>query len=202
MTVIVGWWSENGGSLAADRAIEKNGKSRLLNRPKIRAIPRADGGHILFGFAGYGHHSLFWDAISEVRIADKRGAPMTLADWLRSTLGDFGAWLRERGDGSAENGVWSAPWHGLCLAKEGLFELYPQGDVTRADPRRVDAGDVTYAAVGSGAEVALGALYVSSRMSFAYQDRLTLAVEAANAEATGCGFGVDMLVESWSASKP
>lgn len=199
MTVIVGWWSENGGALAADRATEKNGKSRLLNRPKIRAIPRADGGHVMFGFTGYGHHALFWDAI--VGVSPIGGEGPSLVEWWRVVLNDFGTWLRERGDGSAEDGVWSAPWHGLCLAKEGLFELYPQGDVTRADPRKVDAGDVTYAAVGSGAEVAMGALYVSSRMSFAYQDRLTLAVEAANEEAAGCGFGVDMLVESWPVSK-
>jgi hypothetical protein len=198
MTVIAGWWTKSSGIIAADRGTEKNGKPCRLNRPKIRAIPRSDGGHVLFGFTGYGHHALFWDDIPTVELIDISGIRIDFKRWWHRRLDDFGTWLRERGDGMTDDGVWSAPWHGICVAREGLFELFPQGDLELVSPRESAADGETYTAVGSGCDVANGALYVASRMSFPPQDRLRLAVEAANAEAVGCGFGVDMLVEQWS----
>jgi len=199
MTVIVGWWSENGGGLAADRAASRNGKMVEIRIPKVRAIPRIGGGNIIFGFTGCLYHDLFWRRVAEVDLNDI--STPDIVNWLEQHLSEFGSWLRARGDGEVRDGIWTTRWEGLCLSKEGLFHLASYGEVTMVSPRSAEHS-WAYSAVGSGSDVSLGVLYMASTVGYTKMDAvLPLAVEAANEEAAGCGFGVDMLVESWPVSK-
>lgn len=88
-------------------------------------------------------------------------------------------WARARGHGATTDGVWHLDGAGLVATPGWIAEVYPTGSVEEP----IEG----YAAIGSGAEVAIGVLHVARRQRWAPEDAVRLAVEAAISHARGCG---------------
>lgn len=88
-------------------------------------------------------------------------------------------WAKARGHGTTTDGVWHLDSAGLVATPGRIAEVYPTGSV--------ESPIEGYAAIGSGAEVAIGVLHVARRQRWAPEDAVRLAVEAAISHARGCG---------------
>ena len=147
------------------------GYTKVPSGPKI--VKR---GNVLYGFSGCQAYFRFLNEIPD------EPPP---ANWLNALADQWFAWAKERGHGKQnDEGTLLLDGRILVAAPSGLWTLDGDGAVTRHD---------VYAAIGSGAEVALGSLYSTdfdrpyATCSLHPTVRVRLAVEAAIEHAVGCG---------------
>lgn len=194
MSVVAAWWSPPAAVMAADRCMVFGGKEMMSSDNKVLVLSGADG-NALLGIAGYMDYADWWRETYYVppgssltrEINKERSCYEIVKDQLRA----FVETMRARGDGRVDDDKWHLGFEGLLACRDGLFYLYGDGSMARSP--------VSYGAIGTGAEVAMGALHLQYhhgiRASLEHPGigrghAVQRSVEAANAHARGCGFGV------------
>lgn len=190
MTVIAGYDDGKTVAIAADTQ-EQTSVIRFRGRDKLHQL-----GPCWVGAAGAG----LWHDFLISRSHD--GMPDTIspdpAVWRQACVAlaeDWLAWAKERNHGTSEDGSWYVDGSMIVATPGGLFAIDCTGSV-----RHVHG----YHAIGSGTEVAMGALFALVRVTAANPALcVQAAVDAAIRHAPGCGGEVVcQVVERATVEKP
>lgn len=191
MSTIVGVWTPTAGYIGGDRQITYGTEKNILSQPKVRRL----AGWMLVGVEG-GPSNTGW-VLQQARVDEL--APYDLeVDGVPSTFLEaydkLARWNHARVQALAEGEAGGV----LVVCRCGMFYLHREG-VTEMGVR-VSSEEDRVAAIGSGGEYALGALWWS------YNDRDTSrrvhvanALKAAWVFDTGTDGQHDVLSQPWEA---
>lgn len=187
MTVIAGYVVDDTVAIAADTQ-EQTRVIRFTGRSKLHQL-----GPCWVGSSGAGFCHDFLESVSSTNVPDELPHdPKVWRGVVCKLVADFHAWARERGHGAVEEASWYLDACFLVATPGGLFCVDCTGAVRQV--RR-------YHALGSGLEVAVGALCVldtygpsgdDGRGRSANEQIVEAAVWAAIKHAPGCGGEVEV----------
>mgnify|MGYP001559790841 FL=1 len=144
------------------------GYTKVPSGPKI--VRR---GNVLYGCAGVPAYHRFLEELPD--------EPPT-GDWLNAMADRWVAWAHKHGRGKQnDEGTFLLDGRILVAAPSGLWTLDGDGAVTRQE---------RYAAIGCGAETALGVLFTLARVichTLSPAERVEVAVRACIEHVVGCG---------------
>ncbi len=107
-----------------------------------------------------------------------RWAAECVAETPEQLADDWSAWARARGHGEVRDGIWSLGACALAVQPRKISEVYACGSVVEPSEG--------YSAAGSGAEVAIGVLWLARQQQLPAECAVRCAIEAAIAHANGC----------------
>lgn len=180
MSVVAAWWCQTAAVMAADRCMVFGGKEMMNPDDKVLVLSGADG-NALLGIAGYMDYADWWRAQIDIMRGTTRSLSTSCLKLVEALARSFVEAMRARGDGRVDDDKWHLGFEGLLVCREGLFHLYGDGSMGRSP--------LGYGAIGTGAEVAMGALWS--------EQGAERAVLAAGAHARGCGFGSKEWSVTW-----
>lgn len=198
MSVVAAWWSPTQAVMAADRCMSFGGKEMMSTDDKVLVVSGADGSALL-GIAGYMDYADWWREKLDLPHRDPAIASLyTCFARVRNMLKDFVSEQRARGDGRVDDDKWHLGFEGLLVCRDGLFYLYGDGSMAKSP--------MSYGAIGTGAEVAMGALFAQSYYYAAQvgdlpEQLVGRSVHAAITHSRGCGFGTTTRTAAWASKE-